>query len=1012
MLKFLLKRKIIVGLFIVFIFAAGFYSINKLNKELFPAVDFSQAMILVETEEMPAEDVEELVTKPIERQLDSLEGIKSYESTASMTSSTFFIDIDEEDADDISQNIENEVNQLESDLYGVKELMVMQATTNAPYEMFLDISGADAEELDRIASDIVEPRLEDLNEVRDVEVTGLDEYEIQVLPKEKKLDEHGLTNADITNAVQDANQSVTLGTLEDEDDTALRWNTTFQDVQDIKDMPLATDTGDINLSDVATVEEIKSKQTAAAWKNGETNFILLQVGRVEDVSQIDMAHAVRDEIKNIKADIDTPAEIHEIAAQSDYVEEAIDGVTSNIIIGGIIAVIVLLLFLRNFRATIIIGLSIPASILLTILTMTVLDYSFNLLSLIGLGLGIGMIVDAAIVVLESIFQKKEQGFNNWDSVLQGTREVTGAVISSALTTIVVFIPVVLMDEEVGKMVIVLTVVVAVTLISSVIVAFTLIPVLSENFLKVAKKKKPRFHLIDKYGAILEWITQKKRRRYGIIVAFLVIFISSFFLTTKIPINFMPDILNRYAEVSVELEPGITPKERSNVAEKINDGFQNITDIESNVILDDSNGGLIALVNMTSEKDKTMEQEEVNEAIFDYLQQIEVDYPITASASVMEGQESPTLKIQIHGEELDKLESSGEKVIKEMEKIDDVTSAKLEIGQEEEEYVIDVDEKALEDDHMLKASIFQYVSQLYDEQPMGELSQAGDTIPIILKSDTDVDDKKELLKQKILTPNGEKKLSNFISLKETTSASEINRSDGERYVTINANYKGEDLASVHTDIDHLLENIGLDKGYTASIAGDLEEQQQAATDLIVIFLISLFLVFVVMAIQFNSVKHPLIILFIIPVTLTGVLIGLFLTQKELNVLSAIGVIMLIGIVINNGILLIDRTRQLRNQDMSVADAITASGKERIRPIFMTTLTTVGGMIPLAMATGSSSGYQSPLAVVIISGLLFSTLITLVLIPSIYMLFEDVHGGLRKFRRKKHARQLQETTDKAN
>src|SRR5699024_4380088 len=192
----------------------------------------------------------------------------------------------------------------------------------------------------------------------------------------------------------------------------------------------------------------------------------------------------------------------------------------------------------------------------------------------------------------------------------------------------------------------------------------------------------------------------------------------------------------------------------------------------------------------------------------------------------------------------------------------------------------------------------------------------------------------------------------------------------------------------------------------------EEQQRAATDLVVIFLISLFLVFVVMAIQFNSLKHPIIILFIIPVTLTGVLIGLFLSQTELNVLSSIRFIMLIGFVINNGMFLFYRTKQLRNQDMDTADAIIASGKERIRPIFMTTSTTVGGIIPLALATGSSSGYQSPLAVVIISGLLFSTLITLILIPSIYLLFEDIHEGLKKLKRKKRTEPVEESTNHAN
>ena len=1012
MLKFLLKRKIIIGLFIIFVFTAGFYSFNKLDKELFPAVDFSQTMILVETEEMPAEDVEEMITEPIENKLDDIEGIKGYESTSTMTASTFYIDLKEENADDISQTIENEVNQLQSDLYGVRELMVMQATTNAPYELFLDVSGADSKEMDRFTNDIVKPRLEDLSEVREVDVTGLNEYEVQIAHKAKKLKEHELTNEDITNAIQQTDQSATLGTFKDEDDAVLRWNTDLKDVQQIKDIPLATETGDISLSDVAKIKEVKKDQTAMAWKNGDADFLLLQVGRADGVSQIDMAEAVRGEIKEIESDVDTPAEIHEVAAQADYVDEAIDGVTSNIIIGGIIAVIVLLLFLRNFRATIIIGLSIPASILLTILTMTILDYSFNLLSLIGLGLGIGMIVDAAIVVLESIFQKKEQGFKPTEAVLTGTKEVAGAVISSALTTIVVFIPIVLMDEEVGKMVIVLTVVVAVTLISSVIVAFTLIPVLSENFLKVGRKKKVRFHLIAKYGALLSWITKKKRRRYSIIGLFLLMFISSFVLLTKIPVTFMPDILNRYAEVSIELEPGVTPKEREDVAQEINERFQHIEDIDSNIILDDSSGGLAAIVNMTPEEDKTMEQEEVNDAIFDQLNELEEDYPISAVASMMEGQETATLGIEISGKELDILEETGNDVVEELQQMDGITSANLSLGHTEKTYIIDVKEDAIDDANLSEEYLNQTISQYFSDQAVGELSKEGETVAIKLKSETDINNKKDLLKQDIITPEGEEELSKFISLNEKNIPTQIDHSDGERYVAINADFEGDNLASIHTDINDMLNNLELDRGYTASLVGDFEEQQQAATDLVVIFLISLFLVFVVMAIQFNSLKHPIIILFIIPVTLTGVLIGLFLTQKELNVLSAIGVIMLIGIVINNGILLIDRTKQLRNQDMDTADAIIASGKERIRPIFMTTLTTVGGMIPLALATGSSSGYQSPLAVVIISGLLFSTLITLILIPSIYLLFEDIHEGLKKLKRKKRTEPVEESTNQAN
>src|SRR5699024_7653461 len=256
--------------------------------------------------------------------------------------------------------------------------------------------------------------------------------------------------------------------------------------------------------------------------------------------------------------------------------------------------------------------------------------------------------------------------------------------------------------------------------------------------------------------------------------------------------------------------------------------------------------------------------------------------------------------------------------------------------------------------------------------------------------------------KIMTVNGEKKLSNYLSLEDTNSLGEVNRSNGERYISIIADTEGQDLGTVHKEINDIIQNVNVEQGYSVAVTGDLEEQQQAVQDIIVIFTISLFLVFVVMAIQFNSLKHPFIILFIIPLTITGVLIGLFISQQELNVLSGIGVIMLIGIVLNNGILLIDRIKQLRNENHPVDQALVNAGKERIRPIFMTTMTTVGGMLPLALATGTSSDYQSPLAVVIISGLLFSTLITLILIPAVYLLFEDIGNGLKRlFRRDKNA-----------
>ena len=1005
LLKFLLKRKLIIGLFITLISGLGLYSMTNLDKELFPSVTFNQTLIMIETEEMPAEDVEQFVTIPVEDILDNMEDVKNYEATSSSNNSLFIVDLADGVGDEATKEIESEVNGLTNELHGINDIMVMQASTQGQYEFFMDISGGSMEDMSAYALNVVKPRLESLKEVNEVSISGIEEKEIIITLKPKKLAEFDLAQEDIAAVIEQMNTNASLGSLHKEQgDPAIRWNTSFHDMKDIKEIPIQTNEGMKKLSDLASVEEKVSEQTNFAWKNGNPDFLLLQIGRSNGFTQIDMANAIRSEVENIKQDNDNGIKMSEIAAQADYVSNAIDGVTSNILIGGIIAIIVLLLFLRNFRATFIIGLSIPASVLLTVLTMTFLDYSFNLLSLVGLGLGIGMMVDASIVVLESIFNKKEQGFSNIEAVISGTKEVAGAVISSMLTTIVVFVPVVLMDDEIGKMMIVLTVVVAVTLISSVIIAFTLIPVLSENFLKVKRAKKGTLNLTGKYGNIIKWLAKKKRRRIGILTLFIMMFFSSFLLLPKIPMTFMPDILNRYAEVVVELEPGVSSKEREEIALALNDVLEDIPDVDNNVVLDNMDA-VLALIKLTPEEDKTMEQREINEQILQKFRTLEDNFPIKSVGAAMDGAANPAIELRVSGKELTTLQEIGTEVTAELEKLDSISTVKMEVGESAEEYVIQLNDKNMEEDGLIAPYLFMYISQMFESVPVGDVIQDGETMPIFINNDLNIDDKKELLTNKIMTTNGEKHLSNYISLEETSSLSQINRSDGERYISVIADTEGQDLGTINRDINKVIQDLTLAQGYSVAVTGDLEEQQKAVQDLIVIFIISLFLVFVVMAIQFNSLKHPFIILLIIPLTITGVIIGLFITQKELNIMSGIGVIMLVGIVLNNGILLIDRTRQLRNDGMDVNKAIIGAGKERIRPIFMTTLTTVGGMIPLALATGTSSDYQSPLAVVIISGLLFSTFITLILIPVIYLLFEDIGNGLRRiFKRKESTAEI--------
>lgn len=1007
-IKFLLKRKIIVGLFISFVLIFGLYAFFKMDKELFPKINFDQSMVLIETKDMPATDVEDMVSKPIENALDGIRGVESYESSSTIGNSTFFITMEQDQGEEVTKEIESTIKGMQNQLHGVDDITVMQISTENQYEFNMDVSGDNMEEMSDFSTNVLKPRLEALPEVREVALAGLEENEITIQLDEDKLTEWGLQQDDIIHSIEQTNINESLGEFEsDSDDLSLRWNTTLESVEDIKAIQVQTSEGLKPLTDLADVKKETSEQTQIAWKNGDPDFILVQIGRTNDVTQIDMTEAVRAEIEKIKQEgLHGELELDEIAAQADYVSNAIDGVSGNIIIGGIIAIVVLMLFLRNSRATFIVTLSIPSSILLTIITMGAMDFSFNLASLIGLGLGIGMMVDASIVVLESIYKKKEQGVPQVKAVISGTREVATAVISSMLTTIVVFLPIAILDDDIGKVVFTLAVVVAITLISSMIISFTLIPVMSENFLKLKKneqKKKSnrvkRTGMIDRYGRMLQWLTQKKRRRLGVIGLFIVIFMSSFILLAKIPMSVMPDIFDRYSELIVDLDSGVTPDERAEIAKEINKKLGSVDDVDTNIVIDGIEN-LITIINMTPEEEKTIEQSEVNATIMQELRELEDEYPILSIGTTTEGMSSFPVQLKVSGQDFDSLQSLGNDLVDELYKVDGITFAKSEGDEVEEEIEVVLNDKELEEKDISPMLIHQQIAGLFTKTPIGDVVKDQVTTPIFLENDVSITEKSALLSHKMTTPSGdEEKLSKYISLEKTSAPTQIDRTDGTRYIKVLADIEERDLGSINRDIQSLIQDFDIGNGYSIEVMGDLEQQQEAATDLLVIFGISLFLVFVVMAIQFNSLRHPLIILSIIPLTVTGVLVGLFITQKELNVMSGIGVIMLVGIVLNNGILLIDRIKQQRNNGMEVDQALIEAGKDRIRPIFMTTLTTVGGMIPLAFATGASSGYQSPLAVVIISGLLFSTFITLLLIPAIYLTFEDIGKGLKRFLNRK-------------
>ena len=988
LLKFIIQRKILVSLMVVLVLMIGSYSVFKLDKELLPSIVMDGAYVEINAGELPAIEVERTITTPLEKKILGIEGVEDLETTSSIGRSSFQLTLERGRGDELFKEVESVVNSSTSELSGVIDVMTGQYGTSQSYEFFMDVSGKDMEQVTAFAKDILEPRLENLPEVRDVSISGILENEVTIELNRDELTKKGLDASQVIGAIQQANNETTMGQLNDDTGSpSLRWNTKLESVEDVKNLTIPSQAGFIKVSEIAEVSLKPLESSSYVWKNGTKDFVFVQIGRVSDATQIEMAEAVRAEIQKIRdEDLVNGFELNEMVAQADYVKESIDGVTNNILIGGVIAIAILMLFLRNVRATLIIGLSIPTSVLLTFTAMWMFGYSFNILTLIGLGLGIGMMVDSSIVILESIYRKLEAGLSNFDAVIEGTKEVSAAVIASMLTTIVVFLPIGLLGGEMGQFMIMLSAVVAITLISSVVVAFTLIPSLSEKFMKVKKQKKVQKEgkFLGTYSKIISWTIKKKRHSFAVIGLFFLMFAGSMMLVTKIPMTIMPDMLNRYAEIMVNLEPGLTVEDKEEIVNEMNKALDSVTDVETNYVMD--NGSMMyTIINMTKGDEITTEQKEVNEDILKSLRELEDTLPIKGVQASMSSGAGYPVQVNISGESFEELQIIADGFIKELNTIEGIVAVENSIERTSVEQVVEIKLDEIEKAGLSPLQIKQFIEQAFLQMPVGELKIDDENVPFTVKWNEETATKSALLDLNVPTSSGEKKLSSFIELKSEENPNQISHKDGQRYITISADIEGKDLGAINRDVQKLIEKYDVPSGYSISPAGDLEAQQELIQEMVLILIISIFLVYFVMAVQFNHFGHPMIVMSVIPMTIVGVILGLFLTQRELSVMSGMGIIMLIGIVLNNAILLIDRTNQLRREGFTVQEALVEASKNRIRPILMTTLTTVGGMLPLALASGGSGNYQAPMATAIIAGLSFATLITLLLIPAVYRIF---------------------------
>ncbi|SDI81351.1 efflux RND transporter permease subunit [Natribacillus halophilus] len=1024
-LRLLLKRKLIVGLLSIFVLLFGLYASSDLDMEMMPGMTMDMGMVQIDAGELNTLDMEETVINPVEDRLEDIEHVDTYETTITLGNGSIMIMFEEGEGDDAFADVEAAMNEMENEISDIDHVFSMQASMNPPYELNYDLYGADSEELAYVSEEVIQPRLESLTEVREVDVAAEDSEELNIELDHEQLQEDGVDPQHIAQLFQEENENRAIGELsEEEDEPRLRWDGTMLSVEDIEDMQISTPNGPEPLEEYASIEMAQADTTTTAWKNGEDDYVFLQIGRSDDVTEVEMTEAVRAEVEDIKAEgLPEDVELEEMLATADYITNDLRDIQTNVLYGGLLALVVLFTFLRSFRATAIVGISIPLSLLLTFSLMWFMDYSINVMTLLALGLGIAMMVDASIVILESIYRKLQQGLPKFEAVIQGTKEVSTAVLASMLTTVVVFLPIGILSGDVGEFIMMLAMVIIITLVSSVLISFTVIPVLSEKWIRMKESKvhKKENAILRGYGRFVGWMSWKKWRRWLVSTGFAFLFFLSLFLIAFVPMSMMPDVLERQAELMVDLENHTDDEEKESIADAMHERLSDTTDVADYTVMTEEDM-MFAFINMTPEEEASLPQAQVNTEIMNNLEALEEDYPIENVAMSMEaGEMGNPVEIIVQGDSLDELREIAEDMETGLENIEGITGIHHSMGDMETEQEFVIDEEGVEDAGLTTGQVREQIEAAFMNEQIDEMALDGRDYPVFMSSDLEVGSQDELEdldieippEEETLMPGEESEeadtmdLAEFVDLETTEAPQELEHEDGERIVKVMASLEDRDLGSVNADVQEMIAGYDFDDGYTAGFGGQMEQQQEMMMEMMYIFLISIFLVYVVMAIQFNHLIHPLVIMSVIPMTIVGVILGLLITQQELNPISAMGALILVGIVLNNAILLVDRTKQLRKQGWDRGNALQEAGKNRMRPIFMTTLTTVAGMLPLALATGSASNYQAPMATVIIFGLLFATFITLLLVPSVYMIMEDILGWPKRYLKKRRKKKADKT-----
>ncbi|EKN65938.1 acriflavin resistance protein [Neobacillus bataviensis LMG 21833] len=1032
-LKLSLKNTVAILLLVVLVIASGIYSTNKIKVETFPNVTFPALFVQATYMGHSTQELEEQLTRPIEESIKQQKGYDTLTSTSRNNGATISVNFPYgTDIDKQKTKLEEVIGKIKVPDGAKVEIRQIDMGAQAVYQAAIaaDNSSQNAQAL--IGNDLV-PTLEKVDGVGTVTLQGAKTQKISIELNREKAKEYGLDLQTIRDAIQMKNYKVSLGQVNNEgtniplemqgDMKSLKELTALEITvgqptqkassqarsaaeqasaqpnnqagfsQQGMNANLPPEPVKVKLSDIAEIKTI-TDQTEISRFNGKESY-LISVTKTQDANTAEVVRNVKDKITTFKKD--NHFTLYTVQDQGKEVESSISSLVKEGGFGVLFAVIVILLFLRNIRATVIAIVSLPLSILSTIALLHQFNYTLNIMTLGGMAVAVGRIIDDSIVVIENIYrwrQEKGQNLSMKEVALHATKEVFGAVTSSTLATLVVFLPLAFVGGIIGEMFRPFALAVVFSISVSLIVAVILIPVLGSIFFKKVKHVEKRSRLAGLYEKLLRGSFRKK----GLVMTLsILLLVGSFALIPKLGISFLPADDSNAMQADVTLSSTVSIDQMDAVAKQVESFLKNQPEIDySQVSIGLSNGRGMQMGGGSSNKIKFFIQlkngQKVNDVMSSYQKNFEEivqkdfkDSSVTFSETQKSGPPSGnTIDIQLYSSDLAKLTDASDKVTTMLSKNNQLKNITSNLGDEQVKWQL-VISKDGENAGVQYLQLMQAIREYLSPVTVGEYEIDGNTQEVTLSYDKKLSSKADIENIDIKTMEGMKKVSNVATIDEVKVPTTLYHDDGKPLVKVSAVIKGNNTAKVTKEVKKDINSLSLLNGVDVTYGGGLKMIQDGFSNMGIAMGAAIGLVFLVLSVTFGGILTPLVILSSLIFVPIGALGGLLISGQPLSMSALIGMLMLIGVVVTNAVVLLDRVEANRKQGIELQEAIVEAAKTRLRPILMTAFATIFALVPLAMSTSASSGLISKgLAVTVIGGLTTSTLLTLIFVPVLYSL----------------------------